>query len=100
VWVISRKKLREFWEVHPDAKEPLRAWEAIAEQAEWQSFADVRKTFGKRVDKINGCYVFDIGGGKYRLIANLGEGWVRLFVRQILTHQEYDRNEWKKYCDW
>jgi mRNA interferase HigB len=24
--IIAKKTLREFWELHPDAKEPLLAW--------------------------------------------------------------------------
>lgn len=100
MWVISRKKLREFWELYPDAEVPLRYWEAIVQEAEWTSFADVRKTFGQNVDKVDGCYVFDIGSNKYRLIANIQENWKQLYVREILTHKEYDKNKWTKHCDW
>ena len=41
-------------------------------------------------------YVFNIGGNKYRLIAAIHFNTQRLFVRQILTHSEYDTERWKK----
>jgi mRNA interferase HigB len=41
-------------------------------------------------------YVFNIGGNKYRLIAAIHFNTQRLFVRQILTHPEYDTERWKK----
>lgn len=43
--VISEKKLREFWRKHPRAELPLRKWLTQANQAQWQTFADVRQDF-------------------------------------------------------
>ena len=40
--VISKKALREFWEEHPDAEDPLKAWFAEAEDASWKSPADIK----------------------------------------------------------
>ncbi|MCX7424408.1 MAG: type II toxin-antitoxin system HigB family toxin [Planctomycetia bacterium] len=97
--VISKKKLREFWEDHPEAEEPLRAWYRIVEKAAWESFADVRATFpsadlvghldeGHRI-------VFNIGGNKYRLVVVAFFEFGRVYVRHVLTHAEYDRGGWK-----
>ncbi|MBL8189762.1 MAG: type II toxin-antitoxin system HigB family toxin, partial [Acidobacteria bacterium] len=43
--VISKKKLREFWEKWPDAQLPLDNWYRIANKATWQSIADVKIVF-------------------------------------------------------
>jgi mRNA interferase HigB len=93
--VISRRKLREFWAIHPDAEHPLCRWYEIACDAEWASFDEVRAVFGRRVDRVGDLFVFDIGGNKYRLIAAIHFNRGKVFVRYVLTHAEYDRGDWK-----
>ena len=66
--IISKKKLREFWDRHPRAKVALESWFQVAKRAEWDNFADVRRTFNT-ADRVGRIVVFDIGGNKYRLIA-------------------------------
>jgi len=39
--------------------------------------------------------VFDIGGNKYRLIAELNFSRKVLFIRRIVTHKEYENGAWK-----
>src|SRR4051794_28911189 len=96
--IISKKKLREFWDQYPKAKSPLEAWYQIAKHAEWESFADVRKVFNT-ADSVGRFVVFDVGGNKYRLIAVIGGNKYRLIavihfnrgkllVRHVLTHAE------------
>ncbi len=92
--IISKKKLREFWEQFPKAKSPLEAWYQIAKRADWENFAEVRETFG-RADLVGRFAVFDIGGNKYRLIAVIHFNRGKLFVRHVLTHAEYDEGKWK-----
>ena len=36
------------------------------------------------------------GGNKYRLIASVHFDRGKVYVRHVLTHREYDREEWKK----
>ncbi|MBM3995111.1 MAG: type II toxin-antitoxin system HigB family toxin [Planctomycetes bacterium] len=92
--VISKKKLREFWARHPQAKPPLQAWYKIAKAAEWQDFAEVRPTLGS-ADRVGRFVVFNIGGTKFRLIAAIHYSRGKLFFRHVLTHEEYDRDNWK-----
>ena len=35
--IIAKKILRNFWEVHPDSKQPLKAWYQETSKAEWTS---------------------------------------------------------------
>lgn len=93
--VFSLSTLRAFWTKHPDAEDPLRAWEKNACRANWKSLADVKKTYSA-ADQVGRCIVFDIGGNKYRLIVVLTPG--RVFIKHVLTHPEYDRDTWKKDC--
>lgn len=93
--VISRKKLREFLQKHPDALTALDAWYRLAKAHDWDSFSEVRSLFGKKVDRVGKFFVFDIGGNKYRLIAVIHFNRHKLFVRRVLTHAEYDTDDWK-----
>jgi mRNA interferase HigB len=92
--VISKKKLREFWERYPKARLPLEAWYQIAKRAEWATFAELRQTFGM-ADWVGRFVVFDIGGNKFRLIAAIHFNRGKLFLRHVLTHAEYDEGKWK-----
>jgi mRNA interferase HigB len=92
--VISRRLLRQFWEQHRDAEEPLRAWYKAARNETWRTFADVRARF-PQADRVGRFTVFHIGGNKYRLIAVIHHNRRKLFVRHVLTRKEYDRGGWK-----
>lgn len=93
--IISQKSLRAFWAKHPQAKKPLQAWFTRTKKAEWDSFDDVKADFGS-VDQVGRLIVFDIGGNKYRLVAHIHFNRGKVYVRQILTHPEYDKGTWKK----
>jgi mRNA interferase HigB len=40
--VIARRTLREFWEKHADAEQPLRAWFHEAKVADWGTFKEIK----------------------------------------------------------
>jgi HigB_toxin, RelE-like toxic component of a toxin-antitoxin system len=44
--IISRRKLREFAQDHPDAREALDHWYNATRKAIWRNFSDLRATFG------------------------------------------------------
>jgi len=89
VHIISKKFLKEFGQVHPEATGPLEAWHRIVESSSFQTFADLRHTFNS-VDKVRGYFVFNLGGNKYRLVAAIHFNRQKLYIRDILTHEQYD----------
>jgi mRNA interferase HigB len=93
--VLSEKKLREFWALHPDAEIPLRSWHRVAEQSEWEKFADVREIYPS-ADQVGKFTVFNVGGNKFRLIVVIHFNRGKLYVRHVLTHEDYDRGAWKR----
>ena len=95
--VFSKKKLREFWERHPDAKEPLLRWYKATGTADWRNLADTRRDF-PHADAVGTCTVFNIAGNKYRLIAYIVYPIRYVYVLHILTHAGYDTEAWKKDC--
>jgi mRNA interferase HigB len=92
--IISLKKLREFWQIHPDAENPLRDWHRAVEHATWESFPDVRRMY-RSADQVDKFTVFNIGGNKYRLIAVIHYDRKKVYVRRVLTHSDYDAGKWK-----
>jgi mRNA interferase HigB len=93
--VIAKPILIEFWQKHPDAERPLAAWYRIMESEVFADFNDLRATFAS-ADYLDGLTVFDIGGDKYRLITAIHYNRRKVYVREVLAHETYDRGRWKR----
>lgn len=95
--VISKARLVEFWQGHTNAQTPLTHWynHVSNKTTIWASFADVRRDYSS-ADKVGDCYVFDIGGNHFRLIAKIIRECV--YIRKIMTHAEYDTQKWIAEC--
>lgn len=91
--VITRKRLIDFSVRYPQSKEPLSVWYAIASKTDYRSFAELRKTFPS-ADLVGSLTVFNIGSNKYRLITAIHYNTKMIFIRYILTHEEYDKGKW------
>ena len=92
--LVSDKALRELATLHPDARRPLQDFRHLVERGSFHGFAELRMTFGS-VDKGDDRYVFDIGGNKYRLIATIAFQPQLMWVKAVLTHAQYDKEQWK-----
>jgi mRNA interferase HigB len=89
--IVAQGNMREFYEKHPDAKNPLLTWYDVTKKADWKTPHDVKQSF-KTADPIaNSRVVINIAGNKYRLILeiNYQNQWV--YICFIGTHQEYDK---------
>lgn len=98
MYVISQNRLKQFWCNHPNAEMSLRYWYKLTTQHRWQNFNDVRQTFPS-ADLVKNFVVFNIGGNNFRLITYIDFKWNKVFIRSVLTHAEYDKEDWKK-DDW
>jgi mRNA interferase HigB len=96
--VISRKRLRQFWMTHSDARAPLSAWYTIAKKADWTNFADIKRFAAGSADAVGRCVVFNIGGNKYRLVVRVHYVSQKVFIVGVFTHREYDEDQWKCEC--
>ncbi|KAB8320980.1 type II toxin-antitoxin system HigB family toxin [Tolypothrix campylonemoides VB511288] len=92
--IISRSRLAEFWEKYPNAETSLRLWYKLASLAQWQNFVELRQVF-PTADQVSNLTVFNIGGNNYRLIALVDYKYQKVFIRHVLTHAEYDKEDWK-----
>ena len=93
--ILSRKAIREAAAAHSKWSASLNSWYKIASDADWKTFADVRNTW-KRSDTVGRFVVFDISHNRCRLIATIHYKWRMVYIRDILSHAEYDGKEWQK----
>ena len=99
MWIISKSRLREFWELPgvSAAKGPLLSWHRHVELAEWKNWGDVKADFPS-ADAVGNCTVFNIGGNKYRLVTRILFVSHKVFILKVMTHQQYDEGRWKNEC--
>jgi mRNA interferase HigB len=99
--VISKSRLRQFWEAsgHDDAEGPLRAWytHISSKTVAWYSWGDVKSDIGN-ASIVGNCVVFNIGGNKYRLVTRVLYPSQKVFILKTMTHAEYDQDKWKEDC--
>ncbi len=92
--VIARKVLNEFSNSYPRSRKPLDSWWTICNKNHFPNFVELKKTFGT-VNLINNCLVFNIGGGKYRLVVRVNFSAQRMWIKYVLSHEEYDKIDLK-----
>lgn len=92
--VISRKKLREFCKSHGDACDALYNWYRVSSKADWQDLLEVQQVY-PNAEAVGNFTVFNIKGNRYRLVVDLVYRTQRIYIKYILTHAEYDKDEWK-----
>jgi mRNA interferase HigB len=93
--VISFKRLREFFSVHPDSESALTAWNKTVKKVHWQNLAELKQVYPS-ADLVGDYTVFNIRGNRYRLIAGINYRSQTLFVKAVMTHEEYDLGKWKE----
>lgn len=87
--VIAKKRLREFWEQHPEARGPILAWFREVERENWGRPAAV-KTKYRNASILGGDRVVFNVKGTYRLVVRIKYAYRIVHVRFVGTHAEYD----------
>lgn len=89
--VFIYKALVEYCAKHPDSKNAMEDWFFKTQEAEWNNFSDMKKTFNS-VDSVGSRrYVFNIKGNSYRIVAIVLFVPKYVYIRFIGTHAEYDK---------
>ncbi|WP_199250364.1 type II toxin-antitoxin system HigB family toxin [[Phormidium] sp. ETS-05] len=87
--IIARSTLRDFWELHADAEQPLKAWFQDVRHMNWTSPADIKAIYANASILPNNRVVFNIKG-TYQIIVHVRYDLGIVFIRFIGTHQQYD----------
>lgn len=90
--VVGEAKIAKFAKNHPQSRKPLARFLAVVRSAEWPHFPALEKSFPSTdYAPATGTLIFDIGGNKYRLLATINFERQILLIRDVLTHEEYNR---------
>lgn len=89
--IIALKMLRDYWEHHPPARQPLQAWYEDARHAIWESPAAIKTVYRNASIVANNRVVFNIKGNDYRLIVAINYRFGIGYIRFVGSHAEYDK---------
>jgi mRNA interferase HigB len=92
--IITQKRIWDAKKKHPESVTALDGWYKIIKKNQFNNFSELKKSFNS-VDKVENLYVFELGGNKLRLIANIYFNRQKIYIRYILTHRDYDKGTWK-----
>jgi mRNA interferase HigB len=93
VTVLGEAMIARFARRHAASIKPLQRFLAIARAAEWPHFPALKRSFAAADYTSSGMIIFDIGGNKYRLIATVNFEKQIPLVERVLTHEEYNRED-------
>ena len=88
--IIAKRSLREFWERHPDAEEPLLAWYREVEKEDWDQPSQIKEKYRSASFVKGNRVVFNIKGNDYRLVVKINYPYRVVYVRFVGTHADYD----------
>lgn len=95
--ILSFGTLRDFWAREHKSEEALRDFYRKLSKIDPQNLAELKQVFPS-VDLVGKCYVFNVGGNKYRVVTRIHFNRNMVFIRFVLTHSEYDKDKWKFDC--
>jgi mRNA interferase HigB len=91
VRIIAIKALRDFWQKHNAAEQPLKAWYAEAKKAKWKKPSDITLFYRTASVLSKNRIVFNIKGNDYRLVTAINYDFGIVYIRFVGTHKEYDK---------
>ena len=91
--IISRKALREFWELanYRKSEQPLKAWYDEAAKANWETPNEIKAQYKSASVLKGGRVVFNIHGNRYRLVVKINYDFGVIYIRFVGTHEAYDK---------
>lgn len=89
--IIAKKILRDFWKLHPDSEQQLKAWYQETTKAEWTNPNQIKKEYPSASFLADNRVVFNIKGNHYRLIVKINYDYKMVWIRFIGTHAGYDK---------
>jgi len=94
VRIIAKSRLVELGKRHANCANALDAWHRVAVAATWTNLSEVRRAYPS-ADAVGNKTVFNIKGNTYRLITAIHYDTGIIYIRELLTHAEYDKGDWK-----
>ncbi|MGH2410014.1 MAG: type II toxin-antitoxin system HigB family toxin, partial [Chloroflexota bacterium] len=73
---------------------PLMSWYRTAIAADWKNLAEVKAVY-PHADLVGDKTVFNLKGNHYRLIVYISYQTRIIYIKDLLTHADYDKGAWK-----
>lgn len=89
--IVSVASLKQFWETHNQAEQPLKAWVDEVKKAQWNTPQDIKDKYRSADFLSNNRVVFNIKGNDYRLIVAVAYRFQAVYIKFVGTHAEYDK---------
>jgi mRNA interferase HigB len=89
--VVTKKRLEEFWALHPQAKASLSSWYKVVKAAEWNTPQDIKNQFNSADFVGDNRVIFDVGGNNYRVVVRVSYTYKQALIKFVGTHKEYDQ---------
>src|SRR5207245_2764103 len=93
--IIAKRRLMALADRHGDCRGQIEEWYATAHRMAWKNLAEVRGTY-RDTDVVGDRTVFNIKGNDYRLIVVIRYDTQIIYIKDLLTHAEYDKGKWKE----
>jgi mRNA interferase HigB len=98
--LIKPLTVRRYGARHKDAEDWLKNWMIVVKAAKWRSLEDVRRTYPRTTtavgDSKSVVTIFKVKGNNYRLMVAIHYNTQRIYVRDFMTHEEYNSQAWKR----
>jgi mRNA interferase HigB len=94
VHIISKKRLVTAGKRYPDAVPSLVRWYRLVKKARWNNIYETKSDF-RHADPVDKFTVFNIKKNEYRLITVIHYNRFKVYIRRVLTHNDYDQDKWK-----
>lgn len=92
--VINLGEIARFTRGDKRADSSLKNWVTVVRGSEWRNFAQLKGTF-RTADKVGRFVVFNVGGNKYRAIAEVDFEFQFVRIHKVMDHSQYDRGKWR-----
>jgi mRNA interferase HigB len=97
--IVREPDLDQYVRQHARAAVSLAQWRIVVRDAQWPSFAELRKTY-RTADAVKAASgriitIFNIAGGRFRLLTAINYTTRNIEILDLLTHGEYDKETWK-----
>lgn len=99
--VISRRTLLDATKQNQYGRiaTDLDAWYRVAKASKWKDLLDLQKAFPKAeaVRVGDDVYtIFNIRHNEFRLVVKIVYSSQTIFIKYVMTHAAYDRDDWKR----
>jgi mRNA interferase HigB len=98
--LIGQDVLVKATKKHRDTRSWLMSWATTVEDASWANLDELREDYpsadGVKLRSQVVITVFNVRGNVYRLLTNVHYATQVVQVLEVLTHAEYDKQQWKQ----